>query len=66
MHADLYGQLVDQLLAEVLVTRDLETRGRLLRQALEWHDKALIAAEGGLVPGLPVRPGRPLSGGSDA
>jgi hypothetical protein len=52
MHADLYSQLVDQLVAEVLVTRDLETRTRLLRQAQEWHDKALIADSGGMVPGL--------------
>jgi hypothetical protein len=50
MHADLYVQLVDHLLAEVMVTRDLERRDSLMRQALEWHEKALIAAKDGLVP----------------
>jgi hypothetical protein len=64
MHADLYVQLVDQLLAEVMVTRDLEQRGSLLRQAQEWHDKAVIAADGGMVPTIEAPAARTMGDGS--
>jgi hypothetical protein len=56
MHADLYNQLVDQLIAEVLVTRDLSRRDALMRQAAEWHEKAKTAAAGAMVPPSAPRP----------
>ena len=71
MHADLYNALVDQILAEVLVTRDLSRRDSLMRQAVEWHEKAKTAEAGAMVP--PSAPhtagrmggdGRASSGGS--
>ena len=56
MHADLYNALVDQILAEVMVTRDLSRRDSLLQQAAEWHEKAKTAEAGGMVPHAPPHP----------
>ena len=50
MHADLYWEMVDQLLAEALAARDPAERGRLIEQAADYHAKAVMAAKGEWVP----------------